>query len=189
MLSENSRSRPTLIIVHGLPASGKTTLAKWLAQKLGWPIIHKDDVKEILFDTLGWSDRAWSRKLGVATIELLFHVVELQLAAGASFMVECNFKPELASARIRAILHKTNAHCVQVLCHADGRLRLQRFMARQRHPGHVDGELTQDMADVWAAEQLAPLDLDAPVIALDTTRWERVDYDAVFREVSAQLLP
>ena len=115
--------RPTLLLVHGLPASGKTTLAKWLAQQLGWPAIHKDDVKEILFDTLGWKDREWSRKLGVGAIEVLFHVIELQLAAGISFIAECNFKPELASPHLREILGKTDAHCIQVLCHADGRVR------------------------------------------------------------------
>jgi predicted kinase len=175
---------PTLLIIHGLPASGKTTLAKWLAHKLGWPIIHKDDVKEILFETLGWSDRAWSRKLGVATIELLYHVVELQLMAGASFMVECNFKPELASPRMREILGKANARSVQVLCHADGRVRLQRFIERQRHAGHADGEVTMGLAEAWAAEWLAPLVLGGPVIEVDTTDLGRVDYEAVLRQVN-----
>ncbi|NJM42383.1 MAG: ATP-binding protein [Anaerolineae bacterium] len=180
-------STSTLLIINGLPASGKTTLAKWLARKLGWPIIHKDDVKEILFDTLGWSDRAWSMKLGAATVEVLFHLVEMQLAAGVSFVVECNFKPELASPQMREILSKTNAHCVQVLCHAAGRVRLQRFIDRARHAGHIDSDVTMDMADAWAAQWLAPLDLGGPVVEVDTTDLELVDYEAVFRQVLEHL--
>jgi hypothetical protein len=73
---------------------------------------------------------------------------------------------------------------VQVLCHADGRVRLQRFIERQRHAGHADGEVTMDLAEAWAAEWLAPLDLGGPVIEVDTTDLGRVDYEAVLRQVN-----
>ena len=41
--------RTMLLLVHGLPATGKTTLAQWLSRELGWPAIHKDAIKEILW--------------------------------------------------------------------------------------------------------------------------------------------
>ena len=182
-----AQSTPTLLLVHGLPAAGKTTLAQWLAAQLRWPAIHKDDVKEILFDTVNWKDRAWSRQLGVATIEVLWHVIEMQLAAGVSCVAECNFNPELASPRLRDILNKTNAKCIQVLCSCDGAERLQRFQSRQRHPGHADGEVSDDEAAMWKAQTLAPLDVDGLLIEVDTTDLSKVDYEDVLRQIRAFL--
>lgn len=177
----------TLLLIHGLPATGKTRLARWLARRLGWPAIYKDDIKEILFDHVGWKDRTWSSQLGGATMEVLYYVIDMQLSAAVSCVAECNFKPEIASPRIREIAARTNAHCVQVLCKADGLVRLKRFQARARHPGHSDGEITDDLADAWRAESLAPLDVPGRLIEVDTTDLARVNYGAVLEEMQKHL--
>ncbi len=82
---------PLVIVVNGLPATGKTTLARRLATDLHLPLLAKDVIKETLFETLGWSDRAWSRRLGAATMALLYKLLEEQLRAGRPCIVECNF--------------------------------------------------------------------------------------------------
>src|SRR5882757_1320731 len=51
----------TVVLVSGLPGSGKSMLAECLRQRLSWPLLAKDNLKEILFDTLGVRDRDWSR--------------------------------------------------------------------------------------------------------------------------------
>ena len=56
-------SKAWLIIIWGLPCTGKTTLGPWLAKELGLPFVHKDGIKESLFESLGWKDRAWSKQL------------------------------------------------------------------------------------------------------------------------------
>jgi predicted kinase len=179
--------KPTLLLVHGLPASGKTTLAAWLAQRLGWPAIYKDEIKEIMFDHIGYKDRAWSSRLGGATIEVLYYVMAMQLRAGVSSIAECNYKPERASPRIREIVAETNAQCIQVVCTCDGVVRLQRFQARSRHPGHSDGEITDAMAVEWRTESLAPLDVPGALISVDTTDLARVDYEAVLCGIRSHL--
>jgi predicted kinase len=180
---------PTLLLVHGLPASGKTTLARQLARELGWPAVYKDEIKEILFDTLGWSDRARSRVLGVATIEVLYYIVDMQLSAGASVLAECNFKPDFASAKFREMIQRSGARVIQVLCQADGAVRLRRFRARARHPGHADVEICETDADIaaWRAEMLAPLDVPGALITVDTTDPAGVDFQQVWRRVQTYL--
>ncbi len=59
-------SKTSLIIILGPPGTGKTTLGKRIAKDLNLPFVHKDGIKELLFDKLGWSDRVWSRKVGIA---------------------------------------------------------------------------------------------------------------------------
>jgi len=75
-------TRPLLVIIGGLPGTGKSTLGSFLSQELSFPCVSKDGIKETLYDTLGYSDRKWSRKLGVASFELLYYFIGLELAAG-----------------------------------------------------------------------------------------------------------
>ena len=179
----------TLLLIHGLPATGKTTLAHWLGQQLRWPVFHKDDIKEILFDTLGWSTRERSRQLGAGVIEILYYAMAAQLNAGVSCIVESNFDPALSSPRIAEILLKTNAGCIQGLCHTDEVLRRQRFQARVRHPGHADVELVENpnVAPATRAEALARLAVPGPVIEVDTTDLARVSYVNILGQIQMHL--
>ncbi|MFI5523786.1 hypothetical protein [Streptomyces platensis] len=66
------------VLVNGLPAAGKTTLARALADALTLPLFSKDAVKETLADTLAairppaCTPRDWSRILGAAAGESLW---------------------------------------------------------------------------------------------------------------------
>jgi len=44
--------KPLLIIVNGLPGTGKTTLAKRLAVDIQLPVFHRDGFSETLHDAL-----------------------------------------------------------------------------------------------------------------------------------------
>src|SRR3954464_3018370 len=109
-----------VIIVTRPPGSGKTTLGRRVAEEFRLPFIHKDGIKELLFDTLGWSDREWSKRLGAASYELLFHILEAQLKAGASFVVEANFHVALHEERFNTLRGSYNFVPFQVMCYADG---------------------------------------------------------------------
>ena len=45
------------ILVTGIPASGKSTMARFLAEAFGLPVISKDRIKECLYDTMGFRSR------------------------------------------------------------------------------------------------------------------------------------
>src|SRR5436305_1756858 len=115
-----------VLIITGAPASGKTTIGRHLAADLGFPFINKDDIKEILFDTIGWKDRAWSRHLATACYGLLFYFVRQQLAIGGSIAVESNFDRERSTPEFKAVHACYPFHAVQVLCYAEGATLMQR---------------------------------------------------------------
>src|SRR6185503_20318251 len=122
-----------LVYVSGAPGSGKTSLAVPLAAALGCALLTKDRIKETLHDAFGApdADRAWSRRLGAAAMELLW-----ALAADApAVVIEANFRPhsEYEKAKLSALA----ARPVEVHCACPPELAVQRYNARATHPVHV----------------------------------------------------
>src|SRR5579884_1470721 len=94
---------PLALIITGPPASGKTTLGRQVARGLGLPYLSKDLFKETLFDSLGWHDRDWSRRLGGASMALLFRSAEALLEAGQSLALESAFYLAWDTPQLRAL--------------------------------------------------------------------------------------
>jgi predicted kinase len=138
-------SSPRLLLINGLPASGKTTLSRALAPELGLPLFGKDDLKDLLFDQLGWSDRERSKQIGGAAWELLWLIADRTLRAGGSLAIESNFVTERAAERLAQWHVALAIHVVELHCTADRDVLVQRFRDRalgsDRHPGHDETNL------------------------------------------------
>lgn len=151
----------------------------------------KDAIKEILFDKLGWQDRERSRELSVASYELLYYFMEVELQAGRSFIVESTFQPERDNPRLEALRRQYDFVPFQIQCVADGPTLYRRFVERAatgvRHPGHVDGLNFEEFKPVLLRGRYDPLDLNGSLIEVDTTDFTRVDYEALIAVVRAAL--
>ncbi len=132
-----------VFLIMGLPATGKTTLARALAHALQLPLLSKDAIKEPLLDALGAADRAASRLLSDASFAVLFALAAEQLALTGAVVLEGNFRPGEHEHAMQGLLARhAPMSCTQVLCRAPEPLRQQRLQARaaddRRHPGHQD---------------------------------------------------
>ena len=174
-----------LILVTGPPASGKTTLAEHLGHELSIPTIHKDGVKESLFDTLGAGDSDMAKRLGLASIELLYHLIERHLTAKAPLIVENNFQKQWAADRVGQLREDYRCRILEVYCTADANVLAERYRTREdspdRHDGHRWGADPAN-ADSWAAIY-PPLGTVDATIRVDTTNIEAVSYEDITREV------
>ena len=76
------------ILVTGIPASGKSTMAEYLSEALCIPMLSKDKIKEILFDTIGFHSRAEKVALGTGAMEIMYYFAEQMMKTGQPFIKE-----------------------------------------------------------------------------------------------------
>ena len=129
-----------LIILAGMPATGKSTVAAALSKSLGYPILEKDQIKEGLFDTLGFENYSQKRALDHAANEALLRVLKAMLQAGTSVILVNNFDTAGAE-KLRNLLAEYRPNCVTVFLTGAPQVLYQRYADRDnaglRHLGHV----------------------------------------------------
>lgn len=132
--------QPVLIVVNGLSGTGKTGLARRLAGDMRLPCVGNDQLKEVMFDTLGWSDLAWSERLQVTSSALLWSVTDSIVCAGHSLVIENHFHEEIDAPRLRELHERYDVRIAEIHCYADRELLVRRVQERiekgDRHPGH-----------------------------------------------------
>jgi len=157
---------PTLLVVSGLPASGKTQLGSRLARELGWPFVSKDEYKAILHDHLPELTRA---QAGPLSFEIMYHVAGVVLAAGENVVLETHFYLGLSEPKITALEQAHRARTLQLFCEAplaELRRRHADRVASGARP-HID--LPFDHAELPPSACWTPLALAAPLRRVDTT--------------------
>ena len=163
------------ILVNGVPASGKSTVARRIAADLSLPLLALDTVKEALFAELGTGDRLHNRRFGVASYRVIWALVAA-LPEHAAVVVDAwfGFQPlallqgHLASAGVGRL--------AEVWCQAPPEVTAQRFAerARERHVGHLGLDYVPELRVLAATAR--PLRI-CPVITVNTDRaicWESV---------------
>ena len=194
------------ILVTGIPASGKSTLARELAKRLKMPVFSKDDIKEKLFDTVGFEGRAEKVRLGVAAMEILYDTARRMMACGQTFILENNFE-NASRPGLEALLKDSGYTALTICLGGDYEAIFDRFAQRdrsgKRHMGHVvndryplreehPSEISSAFTRESFAEAIKTRGMDGftaggPTLRVDTTDWSQVDIAAIEDWIRAQL--
>jgi predicted kinase len=173
----------SIVVVSGAPGAGKSSLAEPLAAKLEFPLLSKDQIKEVLYDALGQQEGdpwAWSRRLGSAAMELLWSLAD----RFPQVVLEANFRPHSEYERSRLLAFRRPV--VEVHCTCPIEIAAARYSRRARGVGHHPVHVASDLTAELLAEFDGPMGI-GPVIDVDTTK--PIDMALVADEVIGLLGP
>ncbi len=169
------------VLVNGIPASGKSTVSRGIADRTGWPLLALDTVKNPFLEALGGGDRLFNRTLGRAAYQAIWSAVR-DAPAGSTFIVDAwfGFQPlDLLEAHLKMAGVETT---VEIWCHAPGEILAERYAARlgQRPAGHPGADYIPELIEL--AKRAEPL-RRGPLIDADTAK--AVDLDAMTQTLAA----
>lgn len=132
-----------VIIVCGQSGVGKTTLSSELSRRLNIFCIHKDTIKERLFDLLEGDSLEESRHVGMMSMELLFHLAEESTRNGVDIMIESPFNHPSNPEIFERWKKELNTEMKLIVCELEDEAeQKKRFFERvtsgTRHHSHRD---------------------------------------------------
>ncbi|MCM1304185.1 MAG: ATP-binding protein [Lachnospiraceae bacterium] len=193
------------ILVAGMPATGKSTVAKAVAERFKLPVISKDSIKEQLFDHVGFQSREEKVNLGIASMKIMYYVAEQLMKAGQPFILENNF--EASENGIKLLLEKYQYPALTLSLTGDYPVIYRRFLERdkspERHRGHVVNDCYPEKGKTAPEKAKAPVlsfeqyvqrmrkrgfddfRVDGGLIRIDTTDFAQIDLEEIFSGIEA----
>jgi predicted kinase len=97
-----------LVALKGMPGSGKSTLGREISKRLGWPIIDKDDVKDLID---GRCDDS-----GTLAYSVMFNIARRQLQQGLNVICDSPLTYADLYAQARRVASEAGAKLVVLEC-------------------------------------------------------------------------
>lgn len=188
------------ILVTGIPAAGKSTMAEALAEYLEIPVISKDKIKEIMFDDIGFNSREEKVKLGIASMNIMYYMAEQLMKHNQAFIMENNFE-NISKDDLFLTLKKYSYKAITLTLTGDYGKIYQRFLERNvspdRHRGHVVNDRYPESKTNSTGKPISydnfvsgitnrgmdSFVANGPHIVVDTTDFDKINKDALFKEI------
>lgn len=133
-----------LLLIMGDLAAGKSTFANILSQRYDTNVFFKDSLKEVLGDTIGFSNREENKKLSNASTELMFFIFSEFIKLNKNLILESNFHTAELE-RLHKIAIENNYEVLTLVLRGDVEILYKRYMNRMqnenRHPVHLSTTL------------------------------------------------
>jgi aminoglycoside phosphotransferase family enzyme/predicted kinase len=168
---------PALVAVGGVIASGKSTVATWVASELGAPIVDADRTRKHMLGvepTRHVNDPAWAGAYDPAFTERVYREVlrraEVVLASGRPVVIDASFRSASMRRDAEALAEKLGVPFKLIECRAPSAICRARLEQRAKGESVSDGRLAvfdqfvarfEPMVELSATEHLV-LDTSLP---------------------------
>ena len=154
-------ARSALVLVGGLPGTGKSTLAAGLANQTGWVLVRSDEVRQ---RRPGGSDR-YAPDAVAAVYEELLRIGHGHLEQGKSVILDASWVGAEQRARAAQVAEETQSELIAICCRCEDAVGADRIRERLRRGDDVS-EATVAIRDAMAMR----LDPWPSAVVVDTSR-------------------
>lgn len=156
-----------LVLVNGVPASGKSGVARALSSATGWPVLSLDTIKNAFLTEIEGVDRAFNRQLGRASLKAMFALLK-DAPAGSTVIMDAWFGFQPREFLTDLIATSGTELVAEIWCSAPPETIGARYGARagSRPAGHPGVEYIPEL--IALAARAEPFRL-GPVLNIDTT--------------------
>ena len=133
-------AQPAVVLVGGLPGTGKSTLAAALAARTGWRLLRSDEIRRQLELTGGTAaarhpnhpgtGRYSPEAVGAVYAELRRRAREL-LEEGEAVILDASWIDAAQRAAARQVAEDTGSGLIELCCRCDGSIAAERIRRRQ----------------------------------------------------------
>lgn len=129
-----------LLLIMGDLATGKSAFAGILSKRYDTNVFYKDSIKEVLGDTIGFSNRKENLKLSKATMELMLLIFSEFSKLSKNLILESNFHKEELE-KIHKMADENNYEVLTLVLRGDIEILHERYLNRiyneNRHSVHL----------------------------------------------------
>lgn len=157
-------------------AAGKSTFAIMLSQRYNINVFFKDSIKEILGDTIGFSNREENRRLSSASMEMMFFLFSEFAVLNKSLILESNFHTAELD-RLHQLAAQHDYQILTIVLRGNVRLLHQRYLnriAEKRHPVHLSTTMDKyedfERYTEWSRQERIPG--ETIVVNADDFSWQ-----------------
>lgn len=151
--------RVVLGVVQGLPGTGKSTLARHVADRLGWPTVRSDDVRAELYGTgrrppgaVAFGGDGYDATATEHTYTTLLERAASMLVHGQSVLLDATFADRRWQRAAEALAADTSSDLAVLRCTAPADVAERRLWDRARRPSRFDlSDADVDVARAMAA--------------------------------------
>ncbi len=177
-----------ILLITGDLATGKSTFANILSQRYNTNVFFKDSIKEILGDTIGFSNREENKKLSNASMELMFFIFSEFVKLGKGLILESNFhRTELE--RLHEIAQDNAYDVLTIALYGDVEVLHARYLNRMtnenRHSVHLSTTIDKFEDFKKCSDYLESIDIPGEVIRIDATDFGYQSSGEILAEIDA----
>ena len=145
-----------LVVIGGLPGTGKTTLAETLSKRRGWTVLSTDAVRRELTGRpqgeLAFGEGTHDPRTTAATYRTLFERARTALGLGERVILDGSFADARWRTEARDVAEAQKALLTELRCAAPSALAAERLVARVRSHGATSAVVLSDATPAIAAE-------------------------------------
>ena len=146
--------RPTVVIVSGLPAAGKSSLSRRLARDLGFVVVCRDRlvVESGLRDVQAALPAGQWQMVPATTDRIMNFLIDAVLDAGQGVVIDGNFNWHEQRQPVRELVERRRARSIEICLWGEPAVLKERFERRADPPMTVESaQLRLDRANAWSS--------------------------------------